>query len=314
VPGTVLFLDDKSAHEVEIDQAAAVAAAKQLVETIQAARKCRPGLSINSPTGVSKCLISSNWSLGTALANKQYQIEWDFLRDLAQRSPLTSGFEAMLADVASHQVLTPTGKDSAALVCAWLMQTGTLSLSGHPDWQGPWIDCQCTTLNDDSTTSRSNQQFRNASHPDHVAEHADWLKALDYDALPKAATLWAERDDRFPGIRFLPRVRKDLNNLACSGAPYKQAIDTLSSLSSDVQKWEKGKELLYSSKISDCEHFNRRQYCLVTDEDDKKYYFDAHAYFTGGVAGRIYFRLDADKRELVVAFVGLKLNGPIVSG
>lgn len=308
----VLFLEADSGYKQEVDRLEAIDAARQLVGIIREARKVNQKVSINASGRLSDCLIAPNWTLGSVLVGREFQLEWDFLRGLADRSPLSAGFETKLAEMAGREAVTQSGKSSDALTWAWALGTGTASLRGDAEWQSAWVVSTCTFIDDDGELQVDNVEVRNSSTSEHIQEHADWLATLGINQSPAGGVLWGEREARFPRIRFLPRVRKDLLELSTSGAPYKSALDTLKALNDDLTKWDGASPLVYSVKVAAGEHDSRRQYCYVRDHaDGKEHCFDAHAFFTGGIPGRIHFLLDPANKTLVVAYVGFKLDAPI---
>lgn len=152
------------------------------------------------------------------------------------------------------------------------------------------------------------KDIRNVSCIDHLGEHETWLKTLGFDGLPSAKQFWDDAPARYPGLRFLDRVRGQINQLATSGAPYKQALSSLDLLNGDALSWNGVGSPTYSAKVADGEHDQRR--ALSEFDDDvtgRRHEFDRHAYFTGGTAGRIHFRLSVEERKFVVAHVGFKL-------
>ena len=95
-----------------------------------------------------------------------------------------------------------------------------------------------------------------------------------------------------------------------SGAPYKQAINALDALNTDFDAWDGKARLVFSRKVTP-EDEQRKRLCFARDVDDEKYCFDLHARFTGGIPGRIHFRLAAAERKAVIAYVGIKLDSKI---
>ncbi|NDK39033.1 hypothetical protein DT603_09290 [Pseudoxanthomonas gei] len=86
-------------------------------------------------------------------------------------------------------------------------------------------------------------------------------------------------------------------------------VDRLKELSADVIRWRELGILEMSGKTARGEHEQRKKFCYVEDvEVGETRCFDAHAYFTGGIPGRIHFFVDTDRYELVVAYAGFKID------
>ncbi|MEQ1530827.1 MAG: hypothetical protein ABL925_16040, partial [Methylococcales bacterium] len=108
--------------------------------------------------------------------------------------------------------------------------------------------------------------------------------------------------------RFLARTKEDIESLEKSGSPFKQALNALVLLSDDALRWNGQGLPNFSIKVADGEHDQRRSLSQFNDEfTDTKEEFDRHVYFTGGIAGRIHFRLSPNEKKFIVAYVGLKL-------
>ncbi len=314
MPAPILFLETASGYAHDVAPDIASQAAKNLVTTLRRARKVNPRIALNSGAPLRHCSVAPNWTLAAALGGVAYREEWDFIRALADRSPISSGLEEWVERSAVVEAATREGTPSQALTWASLLETATVSFSAKPGWQSAWIEAQLTILDEDGELRFGEQRIRNASTPAHAEEHDPWLRTLGYEALPSAADLWNEREHRFPRLRFLPRVQKDLMRLGTSGAPYKQALETLGALNIDAHAWtatDAGPE--FSVKVTP-EHEHRRELCIVDDDvTGAKHYFDTHARFTGGIPGRIHFRIDNEHRKLVIAYVGFKIDSPIQS-
>ncbi len=311
MPAPVLFLESLSGYQEEISNDVATQTAKQLVGTLRRAWKVNPKLSLNSGEPLCSCRVAPNWPLNAALGGVTHKEEWEFLKILADRSPLSSGLEEWIAQ-ASVIEARYSGIESPALAWASLLETATISFFAQPPWQLEWIKAECYSLDEEGNEQAFVEEIRNASSTAHIDTHKEWLNSLGYEHLPPASVLWAEKEHRFPGLRFLPRVLDDLANLATSGTPYRQALETLDILSGDAVNWTPAISApTFSVKVSP-EHEQRKEYCLLRDDlSGNEYYFDMHARFTGGMPGRIHFRIDSNEGKFIVAYVGFKLSGPI---
>lgn len=311
MPAPVLFLEALSGFQENTSNETATQTAKQLVNTLRRARKANPKIALNSVEPLHSCLVAPNWPLNAALGGAAHWEEWQFLKVLADRSPLSFGLEEWIAK-ASVREARYSGIESQALAWASLLETATISFFAQPPWQQEWIKAECYSLDEEGNEHSFEEEIRNASSTAHIDAHEEWLHSLGNDPFPPASELWAEKGNRFPGLRFLPRVRGDLASLATSGAPYRQALETLDILSQDAVRWDPATSAPnYSIKVSD-EHDHRKEFCKLKDDfTGEKYYFDTHARFTGGIEGRIHFRTVSEEGKFVIAYIGYKLSGPI---
>jgi hypothetical protein len=308
----VLFLDEASCHSCEVGKAHAQAVAKTLIEVLRSIRRFNSHIALNTHAPIGQQVVAPNWTLQAVLD----QEEWMFIQFLRDRSPFCDGVEQYLDDINSRELRTKTNQiASTALAWANLLDSATVSFDAHPDWSGPWVGALLSVLEDDETLSESDCEVRNFSKTDHTALHHEWLERLGLSEAPTGAQVWSEREQRFPSLIFLARVEQDLVGLERSGGPYSQALSALASLSKDAARWPVGQSHPNFSTKATPEYENRRRFCWVHDvQTGQRELFDWHVRFTGGIAGRIHFRVDAQNRRLVVAYLGRKLDREIVAG
>lgn len=85
-------------------------------------------------------------------------------------------------------------------------------------------------------------------------------------------------------------------------------MSCLEALNRDAIAWDGEGIPTFSVKVADGEHDQRRSLSKFKDEaNGETFEFDRHAYFTGGIAGRIHFRLAPEEKNFVVGHVGFKL-------
>lgn len=304
----VLFLELNSGYRKAIHHSIAFDAVKLLINTLRSARRINNKISLNTTIALAACEVAPGQSLQVLLAGSQYREEWLFLKELKTRTPFSDGFEKHIADAELTEVKTVTNQTSLALTWASLLGTGTVSFHVQPEWQQPWVHANSVVLDENGELRSSTNAIRNASTHQHVKEHQEWLRNLGLDQHPDAGQFWADRELRFPGLRFLARVKNQIADLATSGAPYKQALSSLDLLNNDALAWSGTGEPVFSAKVAAGEHDQRRGLCNFEDEfAGSSQTFDRHSYFTGGTAGRIHFRLSPDEHKFVVAHVGFKL-------
>lgn len=310
----VLFLDDASRHVGLIDRARAEQTAITLLATLRRLRKINSRIALNSARPIAQYQIADDWTLQAVLGGNAFKEEWAFVRALSDRSPFSAGLkEGMSQEVDELEFRTRPGQvPSSALAWATLLDSATVSFDAHPDWSRGWVETVYRTLDDDGNLLECEGRIKNASLVVHADEHIDWLKLLGLTATPTAAQIWSEKGDRFPNLRFLSRTEKDLKELEGSGAPFLQAVASLEVLEKDAAGWKNDSPWPEFSTKATGEGEQRQKLCLVHDDvTGTEELFDWHIRFTGGLAGRIHFRVDAANRVIVVAYVGGKLTRKI---
>lgn len=306
----VLFLDDASRPAGTIDRNGAEARARTLLDTLRRLRKSNKRFALNTPVPIAHYQLAENWTLQAIFGGNEFREEWDFIRQLSSRSPLDAEMEkGLVEEMACLEFRTRQGKvQSIALAWAYLLESATVGLDAHADWGQPWVETEFSVLEEDGAVSSEEGQVRNASREQHVDVHEEWLKVLGFSSHPSAAQVWGERGERFPGLRFLARAEKDLLSLEGTGVPYRQALSAIQALANDVANWKPEQAWPDFSTKATPESEQRRKYCNAHDElTGKKECFEWHTRFTGGVAGRVHFRVDEAARQIVVAYIGPKL-------
>ncbi|GHT85095.1 hypothetical protein AGMMS49543_15890 [Betaproteobacteria bacterium] len=309
----VLFLDDASRHKegTIISRERAEQTAGGLIKTLQSLRKINKKFALNTAYSISQYQVADNFPLQAVLRRE----EWDFIRMMNTHSPFSDGLDKLLSDeISSMDLRTKQDKvSSIALAWATLLDSATVSFDAHIDWSQAWVETIYCKLDDNGCISEAEKRIRNASRVTHASEHTAWLKQLGLSTDPTATQVWGEKADRFPSLRFLPRVEKDLKALEGSGVPFRQALKSLEALEKDVVIW-KGKGIQwpeFSTKASP-EADDRKKLCWVHDDvTGGKECFDWHVRFTGGVAGRTHFRVDEASMSIIVAYIGGKLTREI---
>jgi hypothetical protein len=305
----VFFLDDESRHVGNLTRTEAEHTALKLLSTLKRLKKINNRLALNTARPISEYLISNEWTLQSVLGGKPFQLEWDFIRTLNDRSPLSAGSsEGLMQVVAGMEFRTsPAGIQSTAVAWATILDSATVSFAALEDWSRTWVNTTYTTLDDAGELNEAEGRVRNASDVAHADEHIEWLQSLGRTNAPTAAQIWNERADRYPGLRFLPRTEKDLETLAVSGAPFIQALSALDALAKSVANWGAEQQWPEFSNATP-ESEQRRKLCWVDDDlTGKKELFDWHTRFTGGLAGRVHFRVEGTNHTIVIAYIGTKL-------
>lgn len=304
----ILFLESASGHGVPVSSQQAIVTARLFIQTLRHLKRANARISLRTHPALRECELAPGASLQKILSGNDFREEWLFLKDLQTRTPLSSGLDALIDQVALAEIRLPSGAASQALTWAHILETGTVSFHAEPLWCQPTVEAMHVHLDEQENILSSPVAIRNASEPAHIAVHQDWLSQLGLDSYPSAKVFWEERNVRFPGLRFLERTRSHIDDLASSGAPYKQAIATLQALNRTALDWNGEGEPVFTTKNAAGEHDQRRKLCKFDDElTGKACDFGRHAYFTGSFPGRIHFRMSVEEKKIVIGHVGYKL-------
>lgn len=230
-----------------------------------------------------------------------------YLRGMRQRAPFRDVAPADLRDGTEyfHGERPAEGLGTAHQVGGLAVSLPLAQL-----WEKPLLRLSQRGLAEDDAgavaLTETEVDVRHASRREHVDEHRQWLCDSELTRIHTGAALWEAREDVFPHLRFLPRVADDLLRLA--PARLHPVKERLAELELAAAVWAPAVEAApkWRSKVTP-ESDTRKALCRFVDTDGQLYLFDWHARFTPG-AGRLHFRMDGVRQQLVVAYIGTKLS------
>jgi hypothetical protein len=289
---------------------------RQLVALLQASAHFRPDLAVVSPWPLAGTPITQDGLSFAAVADQlggEVLEHWRFLRSRQNVAPFSAVPELSTDDHGTEwhfeqRPCTGLGLASAAKQLA-------ISLSTDDCWSFPELTLVRSSLveleeDDDLQIEERSESVKHAAHAEHVAINREFIADL---ALPfpfSGDDLWADREHRYSGLRFLPRVETQLRKVP-HGAEWVSSIHhRLDELDQAVREWSPAATAFpnWRSHVTP-EHEQRKHLCNFTDElDGETHCFDQHARFTPG-AGRIYFRIvHENPPSLRIAHIGEKLD------
>ena len=309
----VLFLNELSVDPNELPINDARNRVLALLRLLRKIRKEQSQVALNSQQSLKNTLVDQRHSLAELLAGNDYRDEWRFIRGFENRSPLSSDMKNVFCNEIKEMEYHYNDLIGTAIGWGDLLDTGAISFLSEDCWEGSYLEIEKQELDEDAEILSSVIKLRHFSQDEHVQIHKAWLNNYVFIELPKADQLWEQREILFPNIRFLSRSQDDINNMSVSGASYHLVIKRLRELNQDINKWidTEAEWPSYSSKATP-EASQRKRLCNVEDIDRKTYCFDLHLRFTGGIAGRIHFRICSEEKKAIIAYIGRKLDTPIV--
>ena len=307
----VLFLNELSISDKMIGRETAQNTALALLRILRSIKSLQGQVALNSHVPLSHMQVDSEHSLQALLGGNEFKDEWRRLRGFANYSPMESGIEAFNLQTQEIDYIW-NNKPAIALGWANQLDTAVVSFAHDENWQTSDPQVVRRELDENAEIIETMVTIRNFSTADNLVCHATWLKQHGLEEQPPANKLWEKRETYFPNLRFLARTYADINNLALSGSAYQQALQRLRELDRDLYNWSLTKESWpqFSSRASP-EGSTRKELCKVEDAGEELY-FDWHLRFTGGLAGRIHFRISHAEQKAVIAYIGQKLDSPIV--
>ncbi|MFD6731150.1 hypothetical protein ACFWDZ_08605 [Micromonospora aurantiaca] len=228
-----------------------------------------------------------------------------YLLGMRQRAPFRDVAPADLRDGTEY---FHDGRAAEGLGTAYQVGGLAVSLSLAEPWEETRLKLsQHGLAEDDAGTvevTRTDVDVRHAARSEHVEQHRQWLCDSELTRIHTGVELWDARDDIFPHLRFLPRVAHDLRRL--TPAWLHPVKERLAELELATAAWTPTLDAApqWRSKVTP-ESDTRKALCHFEDTDGTSQLFDWHARFTPG-AGRLHFRMDRSRQQLVVAYIGAK--------
>ncbi|OSP44871.1 hypothetical protein B7767_02565 [Streptomyces sp. 13-12-16] len=204
------------------------------------------------------------------------------------------------------------GVDVQGLGAAQMTDGMAVSLPLDPAWDACWLDLAIEELTEDPetgdvTADEYTDSVRHASRVAHLGEHEAWGRLEGLDAVSSGAELWAGREDFFPDLQFLPRVREDLENLDPKW--FKGARRLLRQLQETAAGWDPVSSPTgphWEAPHIRPEYENARRDRYWEDLDGESRCFELHGNLNRN-AGRVYFRLVHEEKAIRIAHIGRHL-------
>lgn len=197
---------------------------------------------------------------------------------------------------------------SLGALYAHLLGTLVLSFPTDPLWSEAEIQVRLTELDAaNGEIIERRLSLGNIASRRHVALGAQVISCHRQNASSCGTEVWANREDWFPSLSFLPRVESDLSILL-DPLVTDQVTTRLFELQDAASRWDPtlSREPAWSSRVTG-EAETRKRLCSFVGLDGAEHTYDLHARYTPG-AGRIHFRLLPADGLVEIAYIGAKLG------
>lgn len=279
----------------------------EFLVVLRLVRRRRPKAALVTEEPVGDLPLAVDYSVRQWAADARNRDKWRYLLAIANKAP----FRMVLPDEREPEDVEYqcAGRRVRGLATAHLVGGLAVSLPLDAEWdtaaialERQWLDAE-----EDSGIELKSETVTvpHVSRSPHVGVHEDWIRTSTLLAVQSGVELWDQRADLFPNIQFLPGVEEQLAGLAPAHlAQVRKRLDELDKAAAD---WRPGESAspVWASKVTG-ESLTRAELCTWEDLDGVRREFGLHARYTGGIAGRIYFRLVPADGALRVAHVGVK--------
>jgi hypothetical protein len=314
-----VFLNDLSVPAGHVVVEAACEHLKGLVKALRAVRKINDDVILNSAIAINALSLGDGNSIA-ALRNSSLCVEeGQFLKRLQDRSPFSlaiedAGYDGL--ELTEFRIEEGTGDYSGqvatALGLSWALDGIAFSFDTHEFWNASPVRLTRSELDPSSAEIvQLAVEARNLNPSSDTAQFADFLRTPGPVAIVDGGDLWARREELFPSLHFIPRVRAQIEGMRAGDRALASATRRLSEIEASVKRWaENASAVPEWSCYMRSESASRINKGLVNFADDEgtTITFSDHADFGPG-EGRIHiFLRTLPTRHCVVGHVGRKLG------
>lgn len=303
----LVFLNELSYRETDARHEEITAALDDFVLLLREIRRHRSDTALVTEAALFDLDIGTGFSMRQWAADGRNRDIARVIRTLRNRAPSGSVLASEVRDTVEYIY---DGRTALWLGVAQVSEGLAVSLRLSPLWDASRLLLRRRSLaeNDagDAFLEHTDEQVRHASRMCHVVEHCHWMCATGLRDVSIGSELWRVREDVFSYLRFLPRVAEDLDGLRKEWI--RPTKELLADFQEAVARWDPAQEPTptWPTKVTP-EHKKRKGLCWFDDPVAGRALFDWHARLTPG-AGRLHFRWDATKREVIIGYVGQKLE------
>lgn len=281
----------------------------QLAEAVNSARRWRPDFNLQTQSPIPSWRFGASYGFSEFLREPTTRDKARLLLSTVSRSPLRHGL-VMARDIDGDIDFRYAGELSESLGLADL-QDGLVLSFNIPYWQHRYLSVErneiVETEGGQLDLLTSTVLVRNACTSLDVESHRPWLDSAGKNTYANFAEFEATRFQRLANLDFLTPAIDQLRSIDPSHPWWNAICKRLDELQEAMVEWNpaESNEPNWRSYITG-EHQRRKLLCDFADLDGVTRCFDQHARFTP-YAGRLHFRVDAVKRRLIVAHIGMKL-------
>ncbi|PRZ03863.1 hypothetical protein BCE75_11282 [Isoptericola sp. CG 20/1183] len=302
----IIAFHNELAMNDDRDPTDADVAVGEVCRAVREVSKRRPGLVVVAPS-ILEHDVARNYKFRDWLRKPKNRDLGRWLLTRANRAPIS---RPVSSDESGVEYVC-RGKVAAGLGAAHIYDGIAFSLDDRGEWASSAVPIHRSRLVErdvgEIDVVEDRVTVRNLSRVTHLSPHLDWIAKFGLSDVTTGHQVWNSRDEFYPYLRFLPGVEGQLISLERSWV--EPVAKQLYLINRAAIEWdpEERPAPLWLSKVTP-EHEVRRRSGIFDflDVDQRVHTFDLHSRFTPG-PGRVYFRLAADERKIVVAHVGRKL-------
>lgn len=303
------FLNELSMPPDDAAREVSAAQLRQFARSVNAVHRLRRDFALQTQELIKGWRLGRDLTFDDFLADPVNKDDARILLGAVNRAPLRRDLAA--ARVNDHALEYQVDGAAAEAFGLADLYDGLAFSFDQPPWQARSIIVQRTGLIETDTGAveliATNIGVRNATTPEHVAQHRPWLDHAGKPRFEDFADFEAHRVNRLANIDFLDHALGQLRGINPDQPRWNAICTRLDELQEAMVEWDPAATPApaWRTKVTG-EGETRRRLCNFEDLDGVVRCFDEHARFTPGM-GRVHFRIDAANRRLIVAHIGDKL-------
>ncbi len=311
-----LFLNDLSFAADECEKQVAILRLRRLVTALRAIRSHDDQFVLNGPHSLNDLQLAPNWPLFKLRNEGNCSDENLYLKTVESRFPFGQAVIALegppqegLEYRLTEQATVCSGEVAVGLGLSHQFDGLALSISSHPYWDETAIALQRLEMNDDTGIDEVLVSACNCTSQDTVATHLQALQVARLALVPTGLALWAQREELFPNLKFIPRTRTQIEIYEQGDPILASVIDRLFGLNRAIGLW-KDQSSDHPSYPFNVRPESRKRQSLVyfNDAGGTSRCFSDHADFAPS-EGRLHFLLQTEPdRHALVGHIGKKLG------
>lgn len=311
-----LFLNDLSMID---DNCGGYIAADRLIgfaKALKAAHGLDGGFRINAHKPLAQLSFANGWPLAALRNQARCADERTYLKTVVSRSPWTSALAERASDAAggADYALRPGAQVAItdppiALGLAHDLDGLAISLPTGPFWRQRMVPLDRITLDEDANEVRTGIVSRNACTAEDVAHHGESIAPKVAPTVADGLELWASRAQLFPYLRFIARVKDQIEGLQNGSPTLPQVLSRLLELNAAIEEWTRtGAPHPVMPFNRRAESSPKRRKLATFRVDGIDLFFSEHCDF-GPIEGRIHYIVESQPvRHALIGHVDRKLG------
>lgn len=313
-----LFLNEASVPTGNIDIDEARRLFSSFVGTIRCLRKHAGEVIFNTDTAISNMSLGDKFTVAALRNQSECVEEGQYLKRIQDRRPFSRVISELNApDPGRIEYKIPVTANHKAgdiffgLGLSVSLSGVSVSFQTSNFWHSHRIELDRSWLEEDGTVTQTVVTASNACCCDDADLLSDGIKPAPGPGVKNGFELWERREEMFPGLNFIPRVRAQIEALLAGERVFHVVQRKLAEINRAALDWRKGNT---EFPVFEChvrpESTSRIDEGLVDFKDSNGFVrtFSNHLDY-GPAENRLHFLYDTDpNKHILIGHVGRKIG------